>query len=62
MGSWYVLGWRLAAMIAPASTDPAARSLRSLATLEGKQQSPLMLDVLKVDGIGVASAVQLKVG
>jgi hypothetical protein len=46
MGTWYELAWRLAAMIPAASTDPAARALRALVTLEGKP-APLMVEVMK---------------
>jgi type I restriction enzyme R subunit len=45
MGTWYELAWRLAAMVPAASTDPAARALRALVTLEGKP-SPLMAEVM----------------
>ena len=45
MGTWHELAWRLAAMIPAESTDPAARALRTLTTLDGKP-SPLMLEVM----------------
>ena len=45
MGTWYELAWRLAGLVPAESTDPAARALRALVTLDGKP-SPLMLEIM----------------